>query len=133
MPHHEWGDEDFDWGALYKARNYIRLNTRHVRLGLHMKEKWGTLRVSVWPFIGNLHSILYPGYMYNQYKYAWMWKADCWLRRHCPQWIVRKVQRWQLLALKKAWLEAADLWPHIREEILDEYDFVVDWKEVEGG
>ena len=48
MPHHHWGDEDFDWDSLYKAETELRrIMKRYGRIGIHSKEKYGTLRFDI--------------------------------------------------------------------------------------
>lgn len=124
-PYHEWGEEDFDWAALSQAGELIYNRCRKARLGIHWKEKYGTLRVSPWPFSGMLHSLIWPGYVYNQYKWKWMWRVDCflahkimplWPFRHLHNFIVRK----QVQVLADAYTEAVQKFPHIKDEILDD-------------
>ena len=46
--HHEWGDEDFDWDALYKAERFIVIWMRRTTgMWIPIKEKYGTLRYGV--------------------------------------------------------------------------------------
>lgn len=45
MPWHEWGDEDFDFGGLYKAENWIvKFYRRATGKNMMTKEKYGTIR-----------------------------------------------------------------------------------------
>ncbi len=128
-PCHIWGDPDFDWEALDKASTYLQKNCkRWARLGLWTKEKYGTLRVSTtcayfteYDFI---HHIFYPGYAY----YPW----PKWFRTYID-WpfgklmgklgVVWLLQKYQHKVLRFFWLRAATKWPHISEEILDEYEW----------
>jgi hypothetical protein len=75
MPYHEWGDNDFDWKSLYKAESIIYRVCKLFRLGCHIKEKYGSIRCSVYPFDGSLHSFLYPGYVAYQYEHWWLSKT----------------------------------------------------------
>lgn len=72
MGQHRWGDEDFDWEALYKAERELSFWGRRIgRIGGDMKEKWGELRW--YATLGTperISDILYPGYYYYQ------WPAD---------------------------------------------------------
>lgn len=129
--YHEWGDTDFDWKALDDASYYIQDNCRRwARLGLWTKEKYGTLRVSTtcayfmeYDFI---HHIFYPGHAY--------YRLPRWFRTYID-WpfgkamriigVVRLLQMYQHAVLKYFWKRAAKKWPHIAEEILDEYDWIV--------
>ena len=45
MPHHDWGDESFDWPALNDAMEYIsKMYHRIYKRYPLMKEKYGTIR-----------------------------------------------------------------------------------------
>ena len=129
--YHEWGDEDFDWKALNEAAQYLeKYCKRWARLGIWTKEKYGTLRVSVtcayFMEYGFLHHIFYPGYC----SYRW----PRWFRIYID-WpfgkvmrilgVVRLLQIYQHAVLKFFWKRAAKKWPHISEEILNEYEWIV--------
>jgi len=129
-PYHLWGDTDMDWKGLDDARYYLQDNCRrYARLGLWVKEKYGTLRVSTtcayfaeYDFI---YHIFYPGYAYYQWP-KWFrmyidWPVGKVMRKIG---VVRLLQIYQHWVLKHFWLRAATKWPHIAEEILDEYDWV---------
>ena len=48
MTYHVWGDEDFDWEALDKAIDQgTWLMEKLGRIGVHSKEKWGSIRWSI--------------------------------------------------------------------------------------
>jgi hypothetical protein len=128
-PFHIWGDEDFDWAALDKASYYLSSKCRNwARLGLWTKEKYGTLRVSItcayfteYDFI---HHIFYPGYCrytFPKWFRVWIdWPFGKLLKKIGIIWMIQKYQQW---ILKYFWNKAAKKWPHIAEEILDEYEF----------
>ncbi len=129
---HIWGDETFDWEALDKAAEYISKNCRRwARMGIWTKEKYGTLRVSAtcayfteYDFI---HHFIYPGHAY--------YRLPKWFRKYVD-WpignfmkamgIIWLLQTWQTAVLKHFWKRAAKKWPHIAEEILDEYIWIMD-------
>lgn len=126
---HFWGDLDFDWKALDDAGYYIQRRCRQfARMGLHIKEKYGTLRISTTCAYTSeydfLYHLIHPGYIY----YNW----PKWVRQYID-WPLGKtmkmlgviyiLQRWQRFTLKFFWKRAAKKWPHIREEILDDYEW----------
>lgn len=122
-PYHVWGD-DFDFGAVEDAGHYISTNCQKwARFGVHTKEKYGTLRVSTlywscWP----VHSVVYP----KHYFYQWSKKWIGWVEYPLAELfmflrVTRLVNWYQDQVLKHFWLKAADKWPHVKEEILDEF------------
>ncbi len=131
MTSHIWGDEDFDWKALDEAAEYLSTNCRRwARMGIWTKEKFGTLRVSTtcayfmeYDFI---HHIFYPGYAYYRLP-KWFRVYVDWPFGKCMRLIgvVRLLQIYQHAVLKFFWKRAAKKWPHIAEEILDEYEWIV--------
>jgi len=125
---HLWGDKDFDWKSLDEAGHYLEKQCRRwARLGVHTKEKYGTLRVdtcgaywSSWP----IHGWVYPGHHYYQWP-RWMIS-----KLEYPMWnvfsfmgVTSLVNTYQRSVLKHFWKKAANKWPHIAEEILDEYEW----------
>lgn len=127
-PYHDWSDKDFDWKSLDNAIYYLGTRClRWGRVGLWLKEKYGTLRVSTTcAFITEydfLHCLLYPGRAYIDWP-KWVrlyidWPIGKTLRFLG---VIKLIQRYQRWVLKHFWLKAAEKWPHIREEILDEYE-----------
>lgn len=126
-PFHEWGDEDFDWKGLNDAMNYFYKNCkRYGRVGLNLKEKWGTMRVGTtcaffneWP----IHSLIKPGYYYYSWPRWMMIHIDYPLGRIVEKlYIGRMIRRYQIAVVKFFWKRAAKKWPHIAAEILDEYN-----------
>lgn len=120
---HQWGDEDFDWKALDGAINIIYKTMNFFRIGCHIKEKYGTIRTSVYFWDGDLHSLIYPGYVYSQFP-SWLWKVDiryikkisCFLKLYIPiHWIQRK-------GYTLAYYLAMRKYPHIKEEICCDAD-----------
>ena len=117
---HYWSEEDFDWKGLGEAGHIIWwLCTKIGRVGIHQKEKYGTLRVSSWFWNGSLHELIYPGYVSNQFP-QWLWSFDIyyitpliqWLR--FPTWIM---YQWQKFIYMLSYYIAMRKYPHIREEI----------------
>lgn len=127
-PYHEWGS-DFDFKALDEAARYLETQTRRWgRLGIWTKEKYGTLRVSTtcafaleYDF---LHSLVYPGYASIRWPKWFRCYVD-WPVGKALRWIgvIRVVHMYQVWVLKHFWKKAATKWPHIAEEILDDYEW----------
>ena len=126
MPTHLWGS-DFDWEALDDAGAYIEKNCRRWgRVGVHTKEKYGTLRVSTTaaffcfePF----QCLIYPGYYGAQFPPWFRTYIDVPLGTLLETLRISKlIRKWQYVVLKHFWKRAAKKWPHIATEILDEYD-----------
>lgn len=123
---HRWGDEDFDWNSLNDAIGYFQTNCRRWgRLGVHVKEKWGTMRVSTtvafvsdWP----IHSLVKPGHAFYRWP-RWLirWVEHPLYRLLKVSCLLRVIQWYQLQVLRIVWLKTAAKWPHIATEILDEY------------
>lgn len=127
--YHVWGDEDFDWKALDEACAYLSDNCRKWgRVGIWVKEKYGTMRISTTcAFVTEydfLHSIFYPGHAFIRWpKWVRMY-IDRPISR-CLYWagITKLVSLYQIEVFKYFWKKAAKKWPHIAEEILDEYNW----------
>ena len=118
MPTHYWGDEDFDWDSLYKAeRELNRIMKRYGRIGVHSKEKYGTLRFSIYFCDGTLHSFTHPGYVYSQYP-EWLWCFD--LDYKPLRFITPIINFWQKLVLQYAFTTVTSKYPHIRKEIISD-------------
>ena len=118
MPYHCWGDEDFDWDSLYKAeRELYHIMTRYGRIGVHSKEKYGTLRFSLYFCDGTLHSLTHPGYVRSRYP-KWLWTFDV---THEPLKIITPIINfWQKLVLQCAFTAVCTKYPHIRKEIIND-------------
>lgn len=118
MPCHYWGEEDFDWDSLYKAeRELCRIMTRYGRIGVHSKEKYGTLRFSIYFCNGTLHSLTHPGYVRSRYP-KWLWKFDV---THEPLKLITPViNLWQKLILQYAFTVVCNKYPHIVKEIVSD-------------
>lgn len=130
MATHLWGDKDFDWTALSQAEHYIWKRCRQfARFGVHTKEKYGTLQVSItcayfteYDFISHL---FYPGYARYMFPTWFRIYVDRPLGKTL-KWIgvLGLIQRYQTFVFKFFWRRAAKKWPQVREEILEEYDWI---------
>jgi hypothetical protein len=118
VPHHYWGDEDFDWKALDNA---IYQGTRLMkvlgRVGVHSKEKYGTARWSLYLCDGTLHSLTHPGYVYSQYP-KWLWSFDIMYRP--IRFIAPIIRLWQRLVIKGTFVYLCYKYPHIVKEIVQD-------------
>ena len=98
---HQWGDgfkyfyevgEAADWIGKF-CRKWGRISVTTT------KEKWGRACVYCHFGISSFHSIIYPGYVYNQFP-DWLWKLDCnfsrifWYKKYTYplQWLIQKYQ-----------------------------------------
>jgi len=98
MPHHNWSDKRFDWKALGQAiKTCDWICSKIGRIGMHSKEKYGTFRNTAYFFNGELHSLIYPGYAYNQFP-DWLWKLDIYVSPKLFKytgltWLINRYQR----------------------------------------
>ena len=115
---HFWGDEDFDWDSLYKAEQLgSKLMKRLGRIGVHSKEKYGSIRWTIFLFDGTLHSFTHPGYVYSQYP-QWLWNFDVVYRPlRLLTWLI---QPYQALVVKLTFLYLWHKFPHIRPEVFSD-------------
>jgi hypothetical protein len=124
MVTHYWGDPDVDWAGIDAAAAYIGQGLRRWgRVDVHQtKEKFGTVRVYCTLGFHMFHQIIWPGFVYNQYPWKWLWRLDCTLY---PVW--RRID--PLIAPFHCWLyrwfykSAIRRWPHLRAEITDGADY----------
>jgi len=116
MVSHYWGDKDFDWDSLYKAEQLgNKLMKSLGRIGVHSKEKFGSLRWDLHLFDGTLHSLTHPGYVYSQYP-KWLWELDVEYRP--LRFLVYPIQFYQSLIVKLTFLYLCYKFPHIEREII---------------
>jgi hypothetical protein len=118
MPSHYWGDKTFDWNSLYEAERELRhIMIRYGRIGVHSKEKYGTLRFEIFFCDGTLHSITHPGYFRSQYP-KWLWCFD--LDYRPLRFLTPLINFWQKLVLQYAFTIVCNKYPHIRDEIIND-------------
>jgi hypothetical protein len=118
MPSHYWGDEDFDWESLYAAeREAVDIMQKFGRIGVRSKEKYGTIRWSIFLCDNRLHSFTHPGYMGSRYP-KWLWKIDIMHPLLTPVgWAIRA---WQKQVVQFAFKYVCNKYPHIVDEILQD-------------
>jgi hypothetical protein len=119
MPHHTWGDTDFDWNSLDKAMSFMGRYCRIFRIGVQYKEKYGTARWDFFIFDGSLHSITHPGYCYIQYKGVLRKIAN---KTLAPHFIIKIVASLQLQIIKIGFWYICKKYPHIEREIVCDAD-----------
>lgn len=80
-----------------------------------IKEKYGTTRW--YAYFGNLnfHTLFYPRYMFNQFKYDWMWAFDCKYGSQIFEytglnWLFIK---WQIFCYRQAYKEVKRKYPKV--------------------
>ena len=117
MPYHEWGDEDFDWDSLYKAESLGRKILKFFRIGVHSKEKYGTIRWSMYLFNGTMHSLTHPGYVSSQYP-KWLWSFD--VKRKPLRFLKFIILPLQKVAIKLMFIYLTKKFPHIIDEIISD-------------
>ena len=118
MPTHFWGDENFDWDSLYKALDQgTWLMSKIGRIGVHSKEKFGSLRWDLSLFNGHLHDLTHPGYVYSQYP-KWLWSFDVEYRP--LRFLTWLIQPYQSLVVKFTFLYLWYKFPHIRPEVFSD-------------
>ena len=129
---HDWSNQDFDWGGLSKAMDIIRTYATDIgRVGGQLKEKWGQIRFYA-HFAGgwlNLHTIIYPGYVYCQFP-KWLWNLDhnkYFRMLFIP--FMKPFFLWQKYWYNKAYQMACKAYPHLKPEIL----FAADYPELIDG
>ncbi len=91
---HMWGDKNFDWDALGLAMDDIQLTVKkELGLTILLKEKYGTIR----------------------YEFTAMWQYDN------GGFFQDTLNEETLGQLKSIILEIADKYPHIKDEILEDF------------
>ena len=119
-----WGDETHDWKAVGDAANYISSFCRRWgRLGGQSKEKYGSVRF--YALFGglSLHTLIYPGYHFNQFP-KWFWNLDCrYISRIMDFFFGKLFFKWQKVIYNKAYQNAIKKWPHLRGYILCDADY----------
>lgn len=118
MTSHHWGDKNFDWDSLYKAEEELGFIMEKLgRVGVHSKEKFGTLRFTLFLCDGTIHSLTHPGYCYNQFP-KWAWSIT--MNKKVLGWIAPVVRFWQRQVIKTAFSIVCSKYSHIQDEIIED-------------
>lgn len=126
MVYHDWSDKNVDWMGIEAAASYIYSYCyKWGRLGGQAKEKYGTVRFYTSFGWLSLHTLIYPGYHFNQFP-TWLWKLDIdYISPVIDKLFGSLFRKWQQYIYSKAYNNAVKRWPHLREEILS----CADWPE----
>lgn len=104
---------------LSECLNIFEKWARRGRIMGQIKEKYDTTRW--YPYFGNLtvHDIFYPRYMYNQFKWDWLWKLSChsnsFFKYTGIEWIYVK---WQIFCYKMAYKECFKKYPNFKDHCI---------------
>jgi hypothetical protein len=119
--YHIWGEEGFDWDGLNAAGNYIQYYcTKYGRIGIHQKEKYGTLRVDAY-FTSTVHDVICPGYYFTRYPNDTLRDLDYFFSEH-SRWLFKPFNAYQRFIYRLVYKRAVKKWPHLIEEILIDAD-----------
>lgn len=119
---HRWGDKDADWKGIDQAAKFIHdYCVKWGRLGGSYKEKYGTVRFYAQFGYLSLHTLVYPGYAYNQFP-TWLFSLDINYITTILSPLEKLFYKWQKKVYIRAYKEAVIRWPHLREEILSGAD-----------
>lgn len=126
---HNWGATNVDWKGLNDAAYFLgEFMRKWGRMGVHTKEKYGTVRASCMFGWHSIHDLTHPGYAYIQYKRnGILWKL-AYSRRVMPlifQVLNLVVRPYHVWLYRRAYRLAISKWPLLREEIL----LGADWSE----
>ncbi len=115
---HSWGDSDVDWKGIQDCCDILyKICYKYGRFGGQIKEKYGTVRFYA-TFSTSLHSLVYPGYVYNQFP-DWLWKLDIHYITPFLEKTVGKLVFWyQKKVYNYAYQKCLKKYPHLRDEIL---------------
>lgn len=116
MPYHDWSDKTFDWKSLNAAEyEASEIMLKYARIGVNSKEKYGTIRWSIYLFDGHMGDLTHPGYYYSRYP-DWLFRFD---QKYRPLfWLKLPIVFWQTLVLQYAFSVVCNKYPHIIKEIL---------------
>jgi hypothetical protein len=117
MPTHYWGDDSFDWKSLYLAEIDVRNIVKLARIGIHSKEKYGTLRWDFYFCDGSLHSLTHPGYMFSQYP-KWLWRFD--VTYEPLKFIAPLIRFFQKKLVMYAFHVVCSKYPNVKAEIIED-------------
>lgn len=129
MASHDWSEKDFDWKSLEEACDFFMKLRTIGRIQISgTKEKYGTMRLEWFFWNGHynefLHSMIYPGYLHIQWP-TWFRRIDQFIITPIAVRIglCRVITAYQRLVLNIITFIAVKKWPHIKNEILGDWDF----------
>lgn len=128
MVEHMWGEEGVDWQAINDAASWMPYFMRKWgRFTVHGKEKYGVVRLEFLYMGFNLHKLIFPDYIFRHRLFPeWLWNIDQCLEYRTP--VYKYLFNWwlvpyQVWIYKLAYKKAVKKWPHIKKEIMSEYDW----------
>lgn len=131
MPGHCWGDEWFEKNGqdLEDAITFIWEEVRkRGNIGLHMKEKYGTIRYefvecAFWSDYWPIYSYFYPGYLYYNWP-RWAYQLERPIAVICQALKIYKIiHKRQMKILHQVMCEVVRKYPHIKDEILADFNY----------
>jgi hypothetical protein len=113
---HHWDDPDCDWEGLYASHDFIYTwLTRLGRISVHSKEKFGSIRVSVYFWDGTAFGLIWPSKMWYGFLPKWLQPILCHWR--APRHLVHLVHKWQRFVYRAVYRLAFARWPHLWLEL----------------
>lgn len=121
---HSWGDGFKYFREVGMAAQEIGdFCVKYGRIGIRAsKEKYGTVRVYLSFGLWGFHSLLKPGYVYNQWP-KWLWNIDCEVGTKILSPFNLLVIPYQKFIYRIAYKRAIKKYPFIRKEILGGADY----------
>lgn len=129
--YHQWGDKDFDWDAMEHCLHYFYIGlVKFGRMDVRLKEKYGTLRVD--GSLGSritLSQLIWPGYCYLQYTKSKFYHQIFYIDETIIPAIFKYTGlgklmfKYQKLVWNVTTLYCVNKYPHITEEITDDFWF----------
>lgn len=128
---HYWGDDWFEEHGhkLDEAISYImRTWKRYGRIGTHGKEKYGTFRDHPYFWRGDIHGLIFPGYVWVKYPWLYFY-VDRYVTMPLTKYtgILKLGLWWQKQVYNYAIQKMCRKYPEITDELvsdLDGYEFV---------
>lgn len=123
MTSHFWGDNFEYFEDVAEAADFIASYCRRWgRFSCYGKEKYGVVRLE-YVYMGStsFHSLLFPGKLYIDIP-MWLYMVDSRFSMYVTQPLFGGLlYKYQLFILKRAYKLAVKKWPHIKDEIMEEY------------
>lgn len=113
-----------NWNCATELNNIL---TKKYRIGVHYKEKWDKLRVSAYFFRGSLHCLIWPGYVYKQWKpgrlgdLLWYMDVYFWPKFFYYTGLTYLIHKYQIYGYKKTYAKLAKKYPEDADELMDTY------------
>lgn len=115
------------YNQLCECLNILEKWARRGGISGQIKEKYDTTRW--YPYFGHvtIHSLIYPRYIYNKFKWKWLWKlsvySNSFFVRTGIEWLVVK---WQIFCYKQAYKECFKKYPNFRSHAISHTELLDD-------